>query len=93
MNQTDRKQLSILTKRLSDGLKKNEVFVENGINDTDKESVARFQLQPGWAAALILMSELMVVRSPIRHDYTAEASSVWSLLEEAQCFLKISAVR
>ncbi len=93
MTQFDKKQLVVFTRKLREDLKNKKVFIQNGVCDTDPESVARFRLQPGWSAALELMSAWLATKSPLNHDYTATASEVWKLLEEAESFLKIAGRR
>lgn len=90
MMQFDKKQLGVFTRRLRKALKDGEVFISNGVNDTDEEGVAKFGLQPGWAGALELMSNWLATKSPLNHDYTARPSEVWGLLKEAESFLKIA---
>lgn len=93
MMEFDKKNLVVFTSKLRKALKEGDVFISNGVYDTDKDSVAKFKLQPGWAAALELMSGWLATKSPLNHDYTATASEVWKLLEEAESFLKIAAGR
>lgn len=90
MTQFEKKQLAVFVKKLRKALKDEEVFVPNGVNDTNEESVATLKLQPGWATALILISDWLGFTIQINGDGSARPEEVWALLKEAEGFLKIA---
>lgn len=90
MTQFEKKQLSIFARKLRAGLKEKSVFVDNRVNDTEEDSIATLQLQPGWITALFVMSELLSIRVEINGDGSSTPASVWNLLKEAESFLKIA---
>ncbi len=90
MGTFDMKQLAVFVKKLRLGLENKSVFVNNGINDTDEESVATLKLQPGWVTALVLISDWLSIAIQINGDGSARPEEVWCLLREAEAFLKIA---
>lgn len=82
--------LYTFAKKLRHGLENGQVFREDDSEYTQKESTVVLLLHPGWATVIGLISEWLMITSPMNGDGSVTASGVWRVLNEAEGFLKIA---